>query len=68
MITFTEKHLTIIETLDIPETKAFIAFLESEILRHTEDIESTKQRIRMAEAHIKKLGKGRYPNIIDTKI
>jgi len=55
MITFTEQHLTIIEALDIPETKAFIAFLESEILRHQEDIESTKQRIRMAEKHIENL-------------
>ena len=52
MITFTEQHLTIIEQLDIGETKAFIAFLGTEILRHSEDIESTKQRIRMAEKHI----------------
>lgn len=55
MITFTEQHLTIIEQLDIPETKAFIAFLETEVLRHIEDIESTKQRIRMAEKHIENI-------------
>ena len=57
MITFTEKHLTILEALDVPETRAFIAFLESEILRHTEDIEGTKQRIRMAEKHIENVTK-----------
>lgn len=52
MIKFNDEHKTIIEELDIPETKAFIAFLETEILRHQEDIESTKQRIMVAGNHI----------------
>ena len=52
MIKFNDEHKTIIDKLDIPETKAFIAFLETEILRHQEDIVSTEQRIRMAEKHM----------------
>lgn len=57
MITFTEQHLAIIEELDALETVAFIAFLETEILRHQEDIEGTKQRIRIAEKHIENVTK-----------
>jgi len=55
MLKYTAEHLTIIEPLDIPETRAFIAFLESEILRHQEDIEGSKQRIKIAEKHIQEI-------------
>lgn len=35
---FNKQHLVIIESLNLEEARAFVKFLESEIIRHREDI------------------------------
>ena len=42
---FNEEHKVIINTLSRIEAKAFIKFLESEIIRHQDDINQAKSLI-----------------------
>lgn len=49
---FAKNHKVIISTLDIPEAKAFIKFLNSEIIRHEDDIKQAKQLIKSVESRI----------------
>ena len=42
---FNEKHEVIINTLTRIEAKAFIKFLESEIIRHSDDIQLAQELI-----------------------
>jgi len=46
---FNKEHKVIVETLDEPEAKAFVKFLESEILRHGDDIEHAKDLIKLVK-------------------
>jgi len=43
---FNKYHLTIIKSLTREESGAFIKFLESEIIRHLEDISETMDKIK----------------------
>ena len=49
---FNEKHKVIIDTLTRIEAKAFIKFLESEIIRHQDDIELARRLITQVEWEI----------------
>ena len=40
-----KEHMVIINSLTLDEAHAFVKFLESEILRHREDIIETQDRI-----------------------
>lgn len=42
---FNKEHKVIISTLDNAEAKAFVKFLESEIIRHQDDINQAKSLI-----------------------
>jgi hypothetical protein len=42
---FNEEHLVIIESLSKPEARAFVKFLQSEIIRHESDIEQAESLI-----------------------
>lgn len=46
---FNDKHKVIISTLDRAEARAFIKFLQSEIIRHEEDISKAKALIKYVE-------------------
>ena len=46
---FNSEHKVIINTLSRIEAKAFIKFLESEIIRHEDDIELARQLIKEVE-------------------
>ena len=43
---FNKDHKVIIETLNKDEAKAFIKFLESEIIRHSDDIDQALNLIK----------------------
>ena len=47
---FNEQYLVIINTLTRDEASAFIKFLQSEILRHKEDIEKAENLIEVVRA------------------
>ena len=49
---FNSKHKVIINTLSRIEAKAFIKFLESEIIRHEDDILLAKELIRKVEHEV----------------
>lgn len=51
---FTEEHKVIIDTLKPNEARAFIKFLQSEILRHQDDIKQAFDLIIVVE---KKFGR-----------
>ena len=51
---FNESHKVIIETLNETEARAFIKFLESEIIRHGDDIKQAE--ILIGQVKIMKLG------------
>jgi len=40
---FNEENKVIIDTMNEPEARAFVKFLDSEILRHFEDIKQAKK-------------------------
>jgi len=42
---FDKQHFVIIDSLTLSEAHAFVKFLESEILRHRQDIIDTQDRI-----------------------
>jgi hypothetical protein len=42
---FNEEHLVIIESLTRDEAKAFVKFLESECVRHEDDVKLAKELI-----------------------
>ena len=44
---FNENHKVIIDTLNTDEAIAFIKFLESEIIRHYDDIQQAKDLIEL---------------------
>ncbi len=44
-MTFNSEHKVIINTLNPDEARAFIKFLESEIIRHKDDINQAKAQI-----------------------
>lgn len=46
---FNDEHKVIISTLDKSEARAFIKFLQSEILRHEDDIKQAKDLITFVE-------------------
>jgi len=54
MMIFNESHKVIIETLNETEARAFIKFLESEIIRHGDDIKQAE--ILIGQVKIMKLG------------
>ncbi len=45
MMKFNEQSKVIIETLNVNEASAFIKFLESEIIRHEDDIHQARDLI-----------------------
>ena len=47
-----ESHKVIIRSLSRIEAKAFIKFLESEIIRHEDDIRQAQKLIRFVEREI----------------
>ncbi len=47
---FNNEHKVIIETLSEAEARAFIKFLESEIIRHEDDIKLAKELIIQAKS------------------
>ena len=47
--------LVIIETLTKDEASAFIKFLESEIIRHQEDIEGARDKINLVQRKVNNL-------------
>ena len=49
---FNNEHKVIINTLSRIEAKAFIKFLESEIIRHRDDILLARELIRKVEQEI----------------
>lgn len=49
---FNEAHLVIVETLDTVEASAFIKFLESEIIRHEDDIKQARDLIEHVQMTI----------------
>ena len=49
---FDPRHKVIISTLSRIEAKAFIKFLESEIIRHEEDIEKARELITLVKWEI----------------
>ena len=49
---FNDKHKVIVGTLNRAEAKAFIKFLESEIIRHEEDISRAKALITYVERKV----------------
>ena len=51
---FNNEHKVIISTLNEPEAKAFIKFLESEIIRHEDDINQAKSLIGYVRKEILK--------------
>lgn len=59
MLVYTKEHLALMEALNLEETRAFISFLKSELLRHKEDIEETEKRIKLSYEHIKELKRTR---------
>ncbi len=46
---FNKEHKVIISTLSQEEAKAFIKFLQSEIIRHEDDIGLAKKLIQLVE-------------------
>ena len=44
---FNDQHLVIIETLNYAEACAFIKFLESEIIRHQDDMQQARDLIEL---------------------
>lgn len=46
---FNDKHKVIVGTLNRAEAKAFIKFLQSEIIRHKDDIDQAKALIKYVE-------------------
>ena len=52
---FNEQHKVIIETLSRIEAKAFIKFLESEILRHEDDIRQAQELIRLVKVRTRQI-------------
>lgn len=51
---FNKKHLVIINTLSNWEAIAFIQFLESEIIRHQDDIEAARKLIKLVKEKLAK--------------
>ncbi len=49
---FNKKHKVIIKSLSKDETKAFIKFLQSEIIRHKDDINQAKSLIEYVRKEI----------------
>jgi len=49
---FNKQHKVIINTLTKPEAIAFIKFLESEIIRHDDDIEQARVLIHEVETKL----------------
>ncbi|MFA5036701.1 MAG: hypothetical protein WC479_05945 [Candidatus Izemoplasmatales bacterium] len=47
---FNKEHKVIVGTLTTEEAKAFIKFLQSEIIRHEDDIRQAKNLIKLVEA------------------
>ncbi len=53
---FNDQHKVIVSTLDKPEARAFIKFLDSEIIRHEDDINQAKALIGLIKKEILKDG------------
>ena len=49
---FNSEHKVIIQTLSRIEAKAFIKFLESEIIRHQDDIEQARKLIGLVRTTV----------------
>jgi hypothetical protein len=49
---FNEQHLVIINTLSKDEGTAFIKFLQSEIIRHLDDIQNAEELINTVKKEI----------------
>ncbi len=46
---FNKEHKVLIATLNHDEAEAFVKFLESEIIRHLDDIEQAEELIRIVK-------------------
>jgi len=51
---FNNEHKVIISTLNKDEAKAFVKFLESEIIRHNDDIKQARNLISLVKTCILK--------------
>ena len=49
---FNEQHKVIVNTLSRIEAKAFVKFLESEIVRHADDIRLAQELIRVVKKDV----------------
>ncbi len=49
---FNNEHKVIVSTLDLPEVRAFVKFLESEIIWHQDDINKAKSLIGYVKKEI----------------
>ncbi len=50
---FNEQHKVIINSLNEDESRAFVKFLESEIIRHEDDIQQTRDLISLVHDYLR---------------